>query len=76
MKKSELKKIIKEELQKIFEMEETDFTFDQKKSIENFIMNYKGPFKDEDVHSFADSIGLDKHEVEEYVYDLARKGLN
>jgi hypothetical protein len=60
----------------VFEaMEESDFSPSQKKSIKKFVLTYKGDFKDEDVHNFAKSIGLDKHEVEEYIYSLARKGL-
>jgi len=55
--------------------EETEFSSEQKQKIEKFILNYNGNFKDEDIHKFSSDIGLDKHEVEEYIYSLARKGL-
>lgn len=61
-------------LNKIIEsLEERDFTPEQKAKIEAYVKNYKGDFKDEDIHNFADSIGLDKHEVEEYIYGMARE---
>lgn len=52
--------------------EETDFTPEQKKSIEDFIDSYQGNFEDDDIHDFAEDLGLDVHEVEEYIYDMAR----
>jgi hypothetical protein len=56
--------------------EETEFTNKQKEKISNFVKNYKGDFKDEDIHTFSDSLKLDKHEVEEYIYSIAREKLN
>jgi len=57
-------------------VEETEFTTEQKDKIKDFVKNYKGNFKDEDIHKFAGEIKLDKHEVEEYIYSIARDGLN
>jgi 8-oxo-dGTP pyrophosphatase MutT (NUDIX family) len=56
-------------------VEETDFTDAQKEKIQKFISEYKGDFEDDDIHKFADGLLLDKHEVEEYIYSLAQKGL-
>lgn len=53
-------------------VEETNFTREQKQDIEAFISAYKGDFEDEDIHKFAEELGLDKSEVEEYIYDMAR----
>jgi len=55
--------------------EESEFSAEQKNAIRKFILNYKGDFKDEDIHAFSEKIGLDKHEVEEFIYSIARKGL-
>lgn len=55
--------------------EETAFTEEQKNKITDFVKNYQGDFKDEDIHAFADEIGLDKHEVEEFIYSIARNAL-
>lgn len=61
-------------LNKIIEsIEETEFSNEQKNEIKSFIKNYKGNFKDEDIHNLANKIGLDKHEVEEYIYSIARE---
>lgn len=57
------------------EKEESEFTDEEKNKIEKFIKNYKGEFKDEDIHNFAEKLGLDKHEVEEYIYLIAQKKL-
>jgi len=42
----------------------------------DFIKNFKGEFNDDDIHAFAETNGLNVHEVEAYIYSLARKGLN
>lgn len=55
--------------------EETQFTSEQKKKIDNFIKNYKGDFEDKDIHDFANKMKLNKHEVEEYIYSIAKKKL-
>ena len=73
-----MKKLVKENLGEFLGevKEESEFTKEQKKKIKNFISNYKGDFKDEDVHNFAEKeLKLDVHEVEEYIYSIARKGL-
>jgi len=56
--------------------QESKFTSKEKEKIEKFVSDYKGDFEDTDIHDFADKIGLDKHEVEEYIYSLARKGVD
>jgi len=56
--------------------QESEFTSKEKEKIEKFVSEYEGDFEDEDIHDFADKIGLDKHEVEEYIYSLARKGVD
>ena len=52
--------------------DETEFTPEQKATIEEFIDSYEGDFEDEDIHKMAEELGLDKSEVEEYIYSLAR----
>jgi hypothetical protein len=74
------KKLVKKDIDKLINLlesakEETEFSAEDKQKIKDFVMNYKGAFKDEDIHTFADKIGLDKHEVEEFIYDIARKEL-
>ena len=54
--------------------QESDFTEKEKEKIQKFVSEYEGDFEDDDIHEFADKINLDKHEVEEYIYGLARKG--
>jgi len=54
--------------------EETNFTPEQKDTIEQFIEDYEGDFEDEDIHNLANELGLNKPEVEEYIYNMARKG--
>lgn len=58
----------------IEEVEETEFTPEQKASIEEFIKDYEGEFEDEDIHALADELGLEHGEVEEYIYGMARDG--
>jgi mannose-6-phosphate isomerase-like protein (cupin superfamily) len=53
-------------------IEETEFTQEQKDAIEEFVKEYKGDFEDDDLHAFAEELGLNVHEVEEYIYDMAR----
>jgi mannose-6-phosphate isomerase-like protein (cupin superfamily) len=55
------------------EQKETEFTPEQKATIEEFIDSYEGDFEDEDIHKMAEELGLDKSEVEEYIYSLARE---
>lgn len=55
--------------------QESEFTAEQKKKIREFIKNYKGDFEDNDVHNFADKLGLNKHEVEEYIDSISRTHL-
>lgn len=72
-----MEKLVKESLNSFLnEMEESQFTPEQKSRIEEFISDYSGDFEDEDIHSLADEMGLDKHEVEEYIYSLAREEEN
>jgi mannose-6-phosphate isomerase-like protein (cupin superfamily) len=52
--------------------DETNFTKKEKNVIEKFVLDYKGDFEDEDIHDLADKLGLDKPEVEEYIYNMAR----
>jgi len=75
-----MKKLVKESLQDfIFEdkeeenaVEETDFSQEDKDAIEQFVSSYEGDFEDDDLHAFAEGLGLNVHEVEEYIYDMAR----
>jgi len=53
--------------------DEKDFSPEQKEKITNFVNNYKGDFEDEDIHKLADEMGLDTPEVEEFIYNMARK---
>jgi hypothetical protein len=74
------KKFEKNDIDKLINLleskkEESEFSTEQKRKIKNFIADYKGDFNDEDIHRFSGEIGLDKHEVEEYIYSLARAGL-
>ena len=65
-------KIVKESLNG-FDNEEYEFSNEDKDRIEKFILDYEGAFKDEDIHNLADELGLDKSEVEEYIYNMARE---
>jgi hypothetical protein len=74
------KKFHKQDIDKLINLlenkkEETEFSTEEKQKIKDFVANYKGNFKDEDIHSFSDKLGLDKHEVEEFIYGIARKEL-
>jgi len=55
--------------------EETEFSAEEKQEIEDFVLNYDGDFKDEDIHKLGEKLGLDIPEVEELIYGIARKGL-
>jgi hypothetical protein len=55
--------------------EENSFTPIQKQKIERFVKNYKGDFEDDDIHKLSERLGLDKHEVEEFIYGIARREL-
>jgi mannose-6-phosphate isomerase-like protein (cupin superfamily) len=70
-----MKKLVKESLSEFINeaLEETQFTSEQQAEIKKFIAEYKGNFKDEDLHTFAEKLGLDKSEVEEYIYNIARE---
>ena len=75
-----INKLDKQDINKLMNLlesgkEERDFSPQQKQKIENFVLNYKGDFKDEDIHGLADEMGLEKPEVEEYIYGIARKEL-
>jgi mannose-6-phosphate isomerase-like protein (cupin superfamily) len=72
-----MKKLVKESLQEFVneEVQEADFTPEQKAAIEKFVAEYKGDFEDEDLHNFADELGLEHSEVEEYIYGVARKSM-
>jgi mannose-6-phosphate isomerase-like protein (cupin superfamily) len=54
------------------DQEEDKFTPEQKKAIEDFIDNYQGEFEDDDIHELADELGVNVHEMEEYIYNMAR----
>jgi mannose-6-phosphate isomerase-like protein (cupin superfamily) len=56
--------------------QETNFTKEEQEKIKKFIADYKGDFEDDDIHDLADSLKLDTHEVEEYIYNIARKELD
>jgi len=79
-----MKKLVKESLDGFIledqeeenSVEETDFTPEQKGAIEKFIAEYEGDFEDDDLHAFAEGLGLNVHEVEEYIYDMARNTPN
>jgi mannose-6-phosphate isomerase-like protein (cupin superfamily) len=76
-----MKKLVNESLQDFLledeeeenAVEETEFTPEQKQDIEAFISTYKGDFEDDDLHAFAEELGLNVHEVEEYIYNMARE---
>ena len=73
---NKLEKKDKDKLKNLLEAkDETNFSPAEKLKIKNFVLNYKGDFKDEDIHSLAVKMGLDKPEVEEYIYSIARKEL-
>lgn len=55
--------------------EETNFSDEEKQKIEDFVLNYKGDFKDEDIHKLGEKLSLDIPEVEEFIYNMARKEL-
>jgi hypothetical protein len=42
-----------------------------KKKVDKFLKEYKGTMKDDDLHSFADSLGISPHKIEEYIYSIA-----
>jgi hypothetical protein len=66
----------KDKLKNLLEAkEETEFSVEEKKEISDFVLNYKGDFKDEDVHKLGKKLGLEIPEVEEFIYNLARKGI-
>jgi len=79
-----MKKLVTENLQEfLFEdeeeenaVEETEFSQEQKEMIEEFVKEYEGDFEDDDLHAFAEELGLNVHEVEEYIYNMAREGSN
>ena len=52
--------------------DEKDFSPEQKEKISTFVTNYKGDFKDEDIHKLSDEMGLETPEVEEFIYNMAR----
>ena len=54
--------------------QETQFTDKEKEKIKKFVTEYEGDFENDDIYDFADKIKLNKHEVEEYIYSIARKG--
>jgi len=62
-------KLVRESLEP---KQETEFSQEEKNAIKDFVSSYKGDFEDEDIHNFAGKLGLDKSEVEEYIYSLAR----
>lgn len=75
-----INKLEKKDIDKLINLleskrEERDFSPQQKKKITNFVLAYKGDFKDEDIHGLADEMGLEKPEVEEFIYGIARKEL-
>jgi len=55
--------------------QESEFTAKQKADIKKFIKEYKGDFEDDDIHKFAEKLGLNKHEVEEYIDSISRTHL-
>lgn len=63
------------------EIEKTEKTneslsLSDKESITKFVKNFKGEFDDKETHEFAKKNDLNVHEVEAFIYSLARKGLN
>lgn len=49
---------------------------DLKSQIEDFIVNHDGEFDDEKVHQYAEKLGIDYKEMEEYIFSIARKYLD
>lgn len=47
-----------------------------KRKIEDYIMNHEGEFNDDDVHKYAEKLGIDYEEMEEHIFSIARKYLN
>jgi hypothetical protein len=66
-------KFVKENLYEA--KEESSFTKEQKDCIDQFLKQYKGDFEDDNLHALAKGLKLDVHEVEEYIYNLARTHL-
>lgn len=48
---------------------------DIKLQIEDYIINYKGEFNDDEVHRYAEKLGINYEEMEEYIFSIARKYL-
>jgi mannose-6-phosphate isomerase-like protein (cupin superfamily) len=71
--KESLREFLFEDMEEENSVEETEFTPEQKETIEEFVADYEGDFEDEDLHSFAEELGLNVHEVEEYIYNMARE---
>jgi len=46
---------------------------EKKKKVREFLANYTGDFNDNDIHEFADKMGIEHAKIEEYIYSLARK---
>jgi len=75
------KKLDKQDIDKLITLlestkkEETEFSEEEKQEITDFVSNYKGDFKDEDIHKLSEKLGLDIPEVEEFIYNIARKEL-
>ena len=60
----------------INESMEDKFSDDQKESIKTFLLRYKyQDVPDEEIHKLADTLKIDKHELESYIYTLAVKYL-
>jgi len=72
--KETLNSFLFEDMEEENGVEEMNFTPEQKNAIEQFIMNYEGDFEDDEIHDFAEELGLNVHEVEEYIYNMARTG--
>jgi len=72
-----MKKLVKESLFELFsDGKISSLTPEEKHKIDMFISKYDGEFDDEDIHDLADQMGLDKSDVEEYIYSIAREKFN
>jgi len=76
---NKLDKEAKDKLKNLLEAKETkeesEFSEEEKEKITDFVSNYVGDFKDEDIHKLGEKLGLDIPELEEFIYSIARKGL-
>lgn len=71
MKKSELRKIIKEEISKLFEQE---ISQEAKDEVTALLKSFNGKeIPDKEIHAIADKYKISPHDLESWIYSLASK---